>query len=330
MERSRTAKWILTAYFVLFTAVLYLPMILMAILSFQGQRGLPYFPMQGFSGTWWQSLFDSAVPGSHADEIRSASLTSLYLALAVGAVTAIFALTLSMAFRRRFRGDGALFYLIMLGLMTPGFLLSLGTALFWQLLRDTSTSGPTPRAPVDGARHELRLGDPVRLPCHGRGLEPLRQPDRGGSPGSRRQRATHLPRGDAAAHLDGAVRRVPLRVRALVERVRPHGARSQLGRADAADPDLCADRRLGHPSRPLRARHRHDVVHPPRRRDRARLRRDLSSGGACAQRCPRRAGRGAAGRGRGLSSCLRTPRPEGHGPSSLHGRAAAEARRSSL
>jgi putative spermidine/putrescine transport system permease protein len=140
MERSRTAKWILAAYFVLFTAILYLPMILMAILSFQGERGLPYFPMQGFSGTWWQSLFDSGVPGSHADQIRTAALTSLYLALAVGAVTAFFSLGLSMAFRRRFRGDGILFYLIMLGLMTPGFLLSLGTALLWQLMdRPTGT-----------------------------------------------------------------------------------------------------------------------------------------------------------------------------------------------
>ena len=124
----------LAAYFVLFTAVLYLPMILMAILSFQASRGLPYFPMQGFSGTWWQALFDDSIPGSHATEIRSAALTSVYIALACGALTAFFALTLSMAFRRRFRGDGVLFYLIMLGLMTPGILLSLGTQLFWQLL----------------------------------------------------------------------------------------------------------------------------------------------------------------------------------------------------
>jgi putative spermidine/putrescine transport system permease protein len=42
-----------------------------------------------------------------------------------------------MAYRRRFRGDGFLFYLILLGLMTPGFLLSLGTALFWQTMGET-------------------------------------------------------------------------------------------------------------------------------------------------------------------------------------------------
>ena len=134
MNRSKWSKRALAAYFVIFTAVMYLPMILMAILSFQAERGLPYFPMQGFSGHWWKALFDDAIPGSHADEIRSAAITSIEVALVVGAVTSVLALTLSMAFRRRFRGDGVLFYLIMLGLMTPGILLSLGTQLFWQLV----------------------------------------------------------------------------------------------------------------------------------------------------------------------------------------------------
>jgi len=134
VEKSKWSKRALAAYFVLFTAVLYLPMILMAILSFQAAKGLPYFPMKGFSGTWWQALFDESVPGSHADAIQTATTTSVYIALVCGVLTAFFALTLSMAFRRRFRGDGLLFYLIMLGLMTPGILLSLGTQLFWQLL----------------------------------------------------------------------------------------------------------------------------------------------------------------------------------------------------
>jgi len=131
---EKASKWGLATYFLLFLAILYLPALLMGILSFQGERGLPYFPMQGFSGHWWQSLFDDSIPTSHASEIQAAARTSLYLALVCGVVTSFFSLGLSMAFRRRFRGDGALFYLIMLGLMTPGFLLSLGTSLFWQLL----------------------------------------------------------------------------------------------------------------------------------------------------------------------------------------------------
>jgi putative spermidine/putrescine transport system permease protein len=133
-SKERASKWALGTYFVIFTAILYLPAILMAILSFQGERGLPYFPMQGFSGHWWQSLFDETIPTSNATEIRSAALTSIYLALLVGALVSLMSLSLSMAFRRRFRGDGVLFYVIMLALMTPGFLLSLGTALFWQAI----------------------------------------------------------------------------------------------------------------------------------------------------------------------------------------------------
>src|SRR5919202_6354985 len=41
-----------------------------------------------------------------------------------------------MAFRRRwrFRSDAAVFYVIMLALMTPGFLLAVGTQLFWKYL----------------------------------------------------------------------------------------------------------------------------------------------------------------------------------------------------
>ena len=67
-----------------------------------------------------------------------------------------------MAFRRRFRGDGIAFYVIMLALMTPGFLLGLGTQLLWKAMGDRDV------ALVVGARRQLGLGDPVRLPRHAR------------------------------------------------------------------------------------------------------------------------------------------------------------------
>jgi putative spermidine/putrescine transport system permease protein len=56
-------------------------------------------------------------------------------------LVSVFAFSSSMAFRRRwrFRSDGAGFYLIMLALMTPGFLLAVGTQLLWAYLGlDTS------------------------------------------------------------------------------------------------------------------------------------------------------------------------------------------------
>ncbi len=132
MRRGRWATILLAAYFVLFLLFLYGPMLVMAVLSLQGPLGGITFPMKGFSLDWWEAL----VRGSRADSIRETALRSLRLGIVAGAVVALLAFSLSMAYRRRFRGDGALFYLVMLALMTPGFLLSLGTSLYWQFLEE--------------------------------------------------------------------------------------------------------------------------------------------------------------------------------------------------
>jgi putative spermidine/putrescine transport system permease protein len=134
-RRFDWAKWGLGLYFVLFLIFLYAPMILMGVLSFQGDFGGITFPFRGpFSTQWWESLWNPDIPGSHADEIRAAGIQSLKISLAAGAVVALLAFTLSMAFRSRFRGEGIGFYLIMLALMTPGYLLGLGIQLFWAFM----------------------------------------------------------------------------------------------------------------------------------------------------------------------------------------------------
>ena len=133
-KRGRWSKWALIGYFLIFLLFLYGPILVMAVLSLQGPQGSITFPLKGFGIGWWHSLFDQDIPFSTADRIRETGTRSLLLALAAGALVSFFALSLSMAFRRRFRGDGALFYLIMLALMTPGILLSLGTSLFWQTM----------------------------------------------------------------------------------------------------------------------------------------------------------------------------------------------------
>ncbi|MFN0155414.1 MAG: ABC transporter permease [Gaiella sp.] len=138
-KRDWSKVW-LAVYFVIFLIFIYAPMLLMGVLSFQGTFGAITFPFRGpISGRWWQSLVDSSVPGSNALKIRDSAIQSLEVSLVSGIVVAFIAFTLSMAFRRRFRGDGIAFYLIMLALMTPGFLLSLGTQLFWRFL-DQPTS----------------------------------------------------------------------------------------------------------------------------------------------------------------------------------------------
>src|SRR5262249_11821083 len=141
-RRRDWAKWGLAGYFVVFLIFLYAPMILMAILSFQGYYGGVTFPFKGPAGLdWWRSIFQEQVGHQFttAGAIRAAGERSLGVSLAAGAVVATLAFSLSMAFRRRFRADGLAFYVIMLALMTPGFLLGLGTQIFWKSMgQDTS------------------------------------------------------------------------------------------------------------------------------------------------------------------------------------------------
>ena len=132
INEGRWSTRLLAIYFVLFLIFLYGSMIVMAVLSFNGPLGSISFPLKGTSFLWWETLFNQDLPSSKANQIRDAGLNSLFLGLASGAVTSVLALSLSMAFRRRFRADGALFFLVLLCLMTPGFLLSLGTSFFWR------------------------------------------------------------------------------------------------------------------------------------------------------------------------------------------------------
>lgn len=141
-RRRDWAKRGLGTYFVVFLIFVYTPMILMAILSLQGSNGNLTFPFQGpWSLGWWQSLWDSSVVGfgSNADAIRATAGQSLVLSLAAGAVVAVLGFSLSMAFRRRwsFKTDGIAFYVIMLALMTPGFLVGLGNQLLWKAMNRT-------------------------------------------------------------------------------------------------------------------------------------------------------------------------------------------------
>ena len=141
-KRRDWAKWGLAVYFVIFLIFIYAPMILMAILSFQGYYGGVSFPFKGPAGLdWWRSIYQDQVGNifTNAGAIRAAAERSFWVSLAAGAIVAILSFSLSMAFRRRFRGDGLAFYVILLALMTPGFLLGLGTQIFWKTM-DQETS----------------------------------------------------------------------------------------------------------------------------------------------------------------------------------------------
>ena len=251
-RRRDWAKWGLGTYFVIFLVFLYAPMILMAILSFQGYYGGVTFPFRGPVGlNWWRSIFETQVGGvfTHADEIGAAGRRSLWVSLAAGLVVAVLSFSLSMAFRRRFRGDGVAFYVIMLALMTPGLPARPGDAA--ALEGDGYPHGPL----ADRPRRQHGVGHPVRVPGHARSLEPLRRSHRGGGARPRRQPRDDVPRGDAAARLDGALRRRPVRVHADVERLRPH--RAARARQHPAARDRRPDPGVRDQTGPLRPRYGH-------------------------------------------------------------------------
>ena len=116
-DRQRKA-WIKTgfsAYYGIFLVFIYGPMIAMFILSFQGERGGTSFPMRGFSLHWWKKLIEPSTVG----DLQGAMGRSLILALIVMVLTALFSTMLAMAFRKKFRGSGLLFYTVLSGLMVP-------------------------------------------------------------------------------------------------------------------------------------------------------------------------------------------------------------------
>jgi putative spermidine/putrescine transport system permease protein len=125
-ERRRKArvKAGFGVYYVIFLIFVYGPMFAMFTLSFQGRHGGVTFPMRGLSFFWWEKLAGPSVVG----DLKASLVRSLILAVVVMIITAVFSTMLAMAFRKRFRGSGALFYAVMSGLMVPGILLSLGLA----------------------------------------------------------------------------------------------------------------------------------------------------------------------------------------------------------
>lgn len=120
----------LAAFFTLFVVFLYGPIITIAILSFQGPQGGLTFPMNGVSLHWFFDLFEKQAVG----DIWGAFRRSLALGLMVMAVTVVLSVMGGLAFRRRFLGAGALFYLIIASLIIPSILISLGVGLIFNIL----------------------------------------------------------------------------------------------------------------------------------------------------------------------------------------------------
>ena len=121
----------LMAFTGLFIVFLYSPLAVLAVLSFQsGPEGGPQFPIVEWSTYWYRHLFGLVPPSRVAPlPIADALIRSLTLAGATTVTSTVLGVLSAQAFRRRFRGSGPVFYLIVLGMIVPGVLIGLGIAL---------------------------------------------------------------------------------------------------------------------------------------------------------------------------------------------------------
>lgn len=122
--------YILAAFFALFVVFLYGPLSAIVILSFQGPNGGLTFPLNGVSLRWFANLFETQAVGDFGGSFRRSAI----LGLMVMVVTVVVSLLAGLAFRRRFAGSTALFYLAVASLVVPSIIISLGIGVVFQQL----------------------------------------------------------------------------------------------------------------------------------------------------------------------------------------------------
>ena len=120
--------YVLTIFFALFVLFLYGPLSAILILSFQGPNGGLTFPLNGVSVHWFVNLFQTQAVGDFGGSFRR----SLMLGLMVMVVTVVVSLLAGLAFRRKFIGGTALFYLSVASLVVPSIVISLGIGVLFQ------------------------------------------------------------------------------------------------------------------------------------------------------------------------------------------------------
>ncbi len=130
MAKNSRTFYALTAFFILFVLFLYGPIITIGILSFQGPEGGLTFPMNGYSIHWYKNLFEEQAVGDFWGAIQR----SLTLGFMVMVTTVVISVMAGLAFRKKFKGSGVLFYLVISSLIIPSILISLGVGLIFNIL----------------------------------------------------------------------------------------------------------------------------------------------------------------------------------------------------
>ena len=130
--RSASFYW-LAGLFTLFVLFLYGPMLTIVVLSFQAPEGGLTFPMNGVSLHWFAKLWKDGLPNV---DIWSSFGRSARLGLIVMLLTVVLSLMAGLAYRKRFIGSNALFYVVIASLIMPSIVVSLGIGLEFRILDD--------------------------------------------------------------------------------------------------------------------------------------------------------------------------------------------------
>jgi len=134
MREGRPASFYwLAALFGLFVLFLYGPMLTIVLLSFQGPDGGLTFPMNGLSTHWFNKLWSDGLPNV---DIWSAFGRSAWLGLLVMLLTVVLSLLAGLAYRKRFAGADALFFVVIASLIMPSIVVSLGIGLEFRIIDD--------------------------------------------------------------------------------------------------------------------------------------------------------------------------------------------------
>jgi putative spermidine/putrescine transport system permease protein len=129
-EKRSREFYVLAIFFTLFVLYLYGPLSAIVILSFQGPNGGLTFPLNGVSLRWFANLFEQQAVGDFGGSFRR----SFALGVMVMVVTVVVSLLAGLAFRRKFAGATALFYLSVASLVVPSIIISLGIGVLFSQL----------------------------------------------------------------------------------------------------------------------------------------------------------------------------------------------------
>ena len=122
---SPWGKRLLTAFFVVFLLVLYLPTVLLVIFSFNDGT-VAAFPLEGLTTKYYGLAFDS-------EEIRKALGASIWVGLGAAAIATLIALMASYPLaRRNVRGKALISALMLVPLVVPTVVLGVSLLLLFQ------------------------------------------------------------------------------------------------------------------------------------------------------------------------------------------------------